>query len=113
MAVDSEIREHLEKAVVELEGLFEPPLRLSEVFGAIDAIGEVVLTFQPNGTQGEYENLLREAFDWADEKFQIWQKIDDALKVGPLLEPFDQTVVKQVVYHIGIPQAARWLVEVQ
>jgi len=107
----SELREHLEAATVELEALFEPPLRLSEVFGAIDSIGEVVLQFQPEGTAEEYKELLTEAVKWADEKFAMFEKIDEAVKVGPLLEPFDQTVIKEVVYRIAVPQCAQWLTE--
>ena len=109
----SELREHLEAATVELEALFAPPLRLSEVFGAIDAVGEVVQTFKPEGTAEEYKELLTEAVQWADEKFDLFQKIDDAVKVGPLLEPFDQTIIKEVVYRIAVPQCAQWLTELQ
>lgn len=109
----SELREHLEQATVELEALCEPPLRLSEVFGAIDAIGEVVMQFKPDGTAEEYKELLTEAVKWADEKFAMFEKIDEAIKVGPLLEPFDQTAIKAVVYQIAVPQCAQWLTELK
>ncbi len=95
--------EALDAAVVEL---VTPPFRIWEPFDMLKAVGDVLKQAEPLATAEEYKEALDAAWAYLDGKYEIIRKLDDAAKVGVLLEPFDGPAFRLIIEKIAIPQLA-------
>jgi hypothetical protein len=107
-----ELREALEKVRDRFTALITPPFALLEIFDLLAALGEIVKTVAPAGTEAEYKVLLIEAFAWTDEKFNIVESLDNEIKFPVWLTPaeaFDGTAIRYLITSVLIPELARRL----
>ncbi len=100
--------EALDAAVVEL---VTPPFRVWEPFDVLKEVGEILKEADPLATAEDYKDALDAAWAYLDGKYEIIRKLDDAAKVGVLLEPFDGPAFRLIIEKIAIPQLAVVLAE--
>ena len=101
------LTETLETLSSKIEALIKPPLTILEIVDIAKSLGDVILEFNPNGTESEQLALLREAWDWAEGKYQLVEKADAALKLPFYLEPFDGPAIAWLVPNVVLPPIAR------
>lgn len=106
------LQEKLEAASGTFEALVTPPLTVIEIFDSVKAVGECVREVVPAATEEEYEVLLLEGWEWADSKYQLVEKADEAIKFPIWLAPaeaFDGPGIRYLAVNVLIPALARRL----
>ncbi len=104
----SPLLEKLDAAVAEL---VSPPFRIWEPFEVLKTCGEILREADPLASKEEYQEALSAAWNYLDGKYEIIRKVDNAVKVGVLLEPFDGPLFRLVVEKVAIPQLAAVLAD--
>jgi len=103
------LTEKLEAVSETFEALLTGKVTVIEIFDAVKAVGEVVKELEPAGTPEEYEVLMLEGWEWADGKYQLVEKADEAIKFPVWLAPaeaFDGPGISYLAKRVIIPQLA-------
>lgn len=106
------LQEKLEAASATFEALVTPPLTVLEIFESVKAVGECVKEIVPAATEEEYTVLLLEGWEWADGKYELVEKADEAIKFPIWLAPaeaFDGPGVRYLAERVLIPALAKKL----
>ncbi len=78
--------------------LFSGQFHLKEVFNLVGSLvrtAETIIT-APQAGAGKHE-LVREAFEYFDQKYRIIDRIDDMIPLPFFLEPFDSKLLRTVI----------------
>jgi len=96
---------YLDRILAEVEAarqdwneLFSGEFRIQEVFdlvGSLVQAAEAVIT-APRAGANKHE-LVREAFEYFDQKYRIIDRIDDMIQLPFFLEPFDSKLLRTVI----------------
>jgi len=96
---------YLERILAEVEAvgvdwkeLFSGSFRLQEFFNLVGSLvraAEALITAPNSGS--EKHQLVRDAFDYFDRKYQIVDRIDDLVTLPIFLEPFDGPFLKRAI----------------
>lgn len=89
----------LESAIV---GLIEPPFKVSELFSVIEDAGDI-LAMSNGVTKAEVKQALNDIWTYFNDKYGIINKLDDAIKLPAIMEPFDGMLISLLVTQIAIP----------
>lgn len=93
-----EIKE-LESAIV---GLIEPPFKVSEIFAVVEDAGDI-LAKSEGVTKAEVKQALNDVWAYFNEKYKIVEKLDDAIKLPAIVEPFDGMLIGLLITQVAIP----------
>lgn len=94
----NEIKE-LESSVV---GLIEPPFRVSEIFAVVENAGDI-LAKSEGVTKPEVKQALNDIWAYFNDKYKIIEKLDEAIKLPAIVEPFDGMLIGLLVTQVAIP----------
>jgi hypothetical protein len=106
--------ERLEAVASQIEAMIsDGKISVFEVIDAVKLLGtcvaETIKDLPEAPTQSQVEDMLLEAWNWADERFALVEKADAAIKLNAFLEPFDAMAIRKLVVDVGIPQLAKKL----
>jgi len=106
---------YLDQILVEMESvgddweeLFTGEFHLQEVFNLVASLVKAAesIVLAPQGGESKHE-LVRDAFEYFDNKFKIIDRIDDLIPLPFFLEPFDGPFLRKLVdFLIGQAVAA-------
>lgn len=111
----SQLTEKLEALAETFEQIVAPPVTVIEIFDAVKAVGDVVKEVLPAGTPEEYGALCLEGWQWADGKYGLVEKADEAIKFPIWLAPaeaFDGPGVRYLAERVLIPALSKKLAAV-
>lgn len=101
----SETNPHLDKLIEEAnqlgkdwEELFSGKFEVKEIFdliGTLVRLAEAVITAPQSGA--DKHQLVRDAFNWFDQKYKLLDRVDDLIPLPFFLEPWDGPVIRKVV----------------
>lgn len=106
--------ERLEATSSQFEAIFaDGKLNFFEINDTIKLLGtcvaETIKDLPGTPTEEKIHSMLMEAWNWADGKYSLVQKADDAIKLNALLEAFDGMLIRNLIERVGIPQLAKKL----
>ncbi|RQW92810.1 MAG: hypothetical protein EHM79_00345 [Geobacter sp.] len=96
---------YLEKILVTLDEtkadwreLFNPPFSVKEVLELLKDLIQVAESVITSPGSGEDKHaVVKEAFLYLDEQYQLVDKMDDAIKLPFYLEPFDGKLIRAAI----------------
>ncbi|MCK9569437.1 hypothetical protein M0R72_10905 [Candidatus Pacearchaeota archaeon] len=107
--------------------IITPPFQLGEVFTLIDTCGKLVIELLPLATKDEYEEALLYCWGYADGKYHLVDKMDEAvdfrelmkkilgsiigIPVGVLAEVYDSRIFRGIVERGAVPKLASILAD--
>lgn len=80
------------------EELFSGKFEVKEIFNLIATLvrlAEAIITAPQSGA--DKHQLVRDAFNWFDEKYKLLDRVDDLIPLPFFLEPWDGPVIRKVV----------------
>jgi len=80
------------------EELFSGKFEVKEIFNLIATLvrlAEAIITAPQSGA--DKHELVRDAFNWFDEKYDLLDRVDDLIPLPFFLEPWDGPVIRNVV----------------
>lgn len=106
--------ERLEAASSQIEAIFsDGKLSIIEVVDTLKllagAVAETIKELPAQPSEEEIRGMLMDAWTWADDKYSLVQKADDAIKLNIMLEAFDGMLIRFVVEQAAIPAFAKKL----
>jgi hypothetical protein len=101
------LTDRLEKFAATIEAAIKRPLTIVELVDVVRTLGDVITDYNPSATFDENLKMLTEAWDWADQRFQLVDKADDAIKLPVLLEAFDGPLIRWIVPNAILPPIAK------
>lgn len=84
-----------------VQNLFTPPFKVWEVFAAFGELGELIEDADGLQTQEDYQDAWDQLTAYLEAEFDFFRKLDDLIKVGVLLEPFDGPAIRLAWNAIG------------
>jgi len=80
------------------EELFSGKFEVKEIFNLIATLvrlAEAIITAPQSGA--DKHQLVRDAFNWFDQKYKLLDRVDDLIPLPFFIEPWDGPVIRKVV----------------
>lgn len=108
------LTERLEAVASQIEAAFaDGKFSFLEVMSTLaileDVVKQTVAEYPTKPTEGQIQDMLTEAWKWADDKYSLVSKADDAIALPLLLEAFDGPAIRFVIERLAIPSLAKKL----
>lgn len=100
------LHEKLEALVPAINDLLKDGITIFEVFAVVKLLEPVLLEFAEDKTEAECLDDVKAAWQWADEKWHLVEKADEAVKLPFFAEPLDGWAIRKAIEAVGLPQLA-------
>lgn len=84
-----------------VENLLAPPFKVWEVCSVFGEVGELLEDAEGLETPEDYQDAWSQITAYLETKYDLFRKLDDLIKVGVLLEPFDGPALRLTWNAIG------------
>jgi hypothetical protein len=102
-----EFKEKLELLSGNLEKLLSDGATYTEVLESLKALAVVAGEFQPDATEEQMKALLMEALEWANAKYMLYKKLEEAIKLNAALEFVDDLLIPIIAEQLLVPMLAK------